>query len=283
MKAALIPPIPHLKQFGHGPLHLLLAHLLKHPKHTQYKNHYKEERKHGAYLILDNSAHEKGEGEDPEELMIRALEMNAQEVVVPDVLDDGPATVEACVAAHEVWYEGHYAGMQMLDPALMYVPQGKDLEEWVECFHQLVSIQGFASRRFGIRRDFVLGVSKDYEVWEGGIELLLDNHVWPMKILLDGHGIKMHVHLLGWGRDLWRLEYLSQQFPWIRSTDSAKPFVYALSDIELQPPDIPTYPLRPKSYFQKNLTERQIEIARNNVWTFRAAAQGDLAGTVLEQ
>jgi hypothetical protein len=87
----------------------------------------------------------------------------------------------------------------------------------------------------------------------------------------------MHVHMLGWGRDLWEIIRIAEEFPWIRSTDSAKPFVYALKNISLNPSeDIPKYPTRSKTYFKRKLTPEQVKIATNNAIMFRAAAKGML-------
>ena len=98
MKAALIVPNAHLEEFGQGDLHLLLAHLMS---NKVYREHYQKQRLHGAYLILDNSAHEYKEGINAAKLLRQAMRVRAQEIVVPDVLDDGPATVERAMQALE--------------------------------------------------------------------------------------------------------------------------------------------------------------------------------------
>lgn len=273
MRAALIPPVPHLNEYGHGSFHLLLAHLVK---RGAYRAHYQRERHLNSYLVLDNSAHEMGAGESAEQLTEYMIQLNTQEVVVPDVLDDADATIEACLRAHEVWYERRSKLMQKYDPALMYVPQGETEEDWVRCLRELVRIHSYTSRKFNIRSDFVLGISKDYEKWEGGIENFIDSYVLPMQHKHLPISVKMPVHLLGWGRDLWTLNYLAQKYPWIRSTDSAKPFVYALADIRLQYGKTPEYPTRPERYFGKKLTYNQQKMATHNVLLFLKAAAGEL-------
>jgi hypothetical protein len=206
--------------------------------------------------------------------MFRAMEIYAQEVVVPDVLFDCEGTIEACLGAHETWYESHYSGMQDLDPSLMYVPQGKNVDEWYECFISLVRIHNFCAKRHNLRRDFVLGLSKDYEVWPGGLKELIERYILPVKKELSNRGVRMHLHMLGWGRDLWKLNEIARDHPWIRSTDSAKPFVYASAGIKLKPPHVPEYPKRPRAYF--SLKELDEKVCTHNVRMFVRAAKGEL-------
>ena len=277
MKAAMIPPIPHLDQFGHGPFHLLLSHLLV---DDTYREHYKRERQGGAYLVLDNSAHENGHGDDPLSLLMAGFYLDAQEIVVPDVLEDCEGTIEACLAAHETWFE---SGTEILDtysPAFMYVPQGKDEEEWAICLDSLVKIHGYCSRKYSLRRDLVVGVSKDYDVWDGGLFRLLHEHIMPLRNDLAQSGVKVQVHMLGWMRNLWNLQIIARAFPWIRSTDSAKPFVYAISQHNLTDyavnREVPVYPKRKDRYFQTRMNPTQQAISRTNAWIFEQAAAGML-------
>ena len=274
MKAALIPPIPCLKQFGvTGKFHLLLSHLLKDPV---YFSHYLTERERGAYLLLDNSAHEHGHGDDPEALIYNAVALKAQEVVVPDVLEDAEGTVESALNALEYWFEKKDKVIRKLNPALMYVPQARHMEEWVWCFGNLVRMHQYVTGREGYRTSLVIGVSKDYEVWhEQGLMPILD------FLSLMRQNVKFQVHLLGWGRDLWNLEMYAKEHPWIRSTDSAKPFVYGLERIKLEPhEDVPEYPKRPHNYFTRRMDDEQLQVSILNAMIFRAMASGSLSTTV---
>jgi hypothetical protein len=273
VKAALIPPIPELKVFGGGSFHLLLSHLLK---RRPYWRHYFMQRQAGAYLVLDNSAHEYEFGENPDVLLKQAMELNCQEVVVPDRLEDASSTIDLAMTAFESWCEAKSAFLEF-NPALMYVPQAKTREEWKACLHELTRLHVYASRKHRLRRDFVIGVSKDYEVWDGGIRFLLGAYLLPLREVLSDAGIKMHVHLLGWGRKLWNLHDLANTYPWIRSTDSAKPFVYAMKNTYLDPNlPPPVYPRRPRGYFGKRLSYEARDIARLNVEVFRDVAAGKM-------
>jgi hypothetical protein len=273
LKAALIPPVPELTTFGVGDFHLLLSHLVD--EYPKYATHYINERRRGAYLVLDNSAHERERGESASVLARQACALAVQEVVVPDKLFDAEGTVDGAVAAMEEWFEhGKFTCFSELSPCLMYVPQGREEDDWLQCFAELLRIQAYVAKARLVREHFVIGLSKDYEVWEGGLAHLLEAYINPARESLLFQGIKMQVHLLGWGRDLWQLPKLARRFPWIRSTDSAKPFVYALHKMKLTGRDTPEYPGRPKNYFSRRL-QRDPEVfscAWHNAEMFRAMA-----------
>src|SRR5262245_54582957 len=136
MKAALIPPISLLKPFGPSDgdqFHLLLSHLLTSPN---YRAFYRRQRKNGAFLTLDNSAHEYGAGDSPDMLATYAHQMKVDEVVVPDVLFDAEGTVKKAIETHESWFED--GGESMRDFRLMYVPQGRTRAEWAVCLQELI-------------------------------------------------------------------------------------------------------------------------------------------------
>lgn len=272
MKAALIPPTPELRYFGNGDFHLLLSHLVE--ASNDYTAHYIRQRQLGAYLVLDNSAHEFSAGQNAEKLATQALALRAQEVVVPDVLEDADATIQGAVSAMEVWIEG--GAFRDLSPALMYVPQGKTVEDWSGCLNELVQIHKYMAKRTFVQTTFTVGLSKDYEVWDGGLLFLIKRYLRPMVIRLADEKIRMNVHLLGWGRDLWVLNEIAREYPWLRSTDSAKPFVYALNGTRLNPKRTPTYPRRPEEYFSMKMNARQRSTARHNAGMFRKAAAGVL-------
>lgn len=267
----MIPPISSLKWFGHGQFHLLLSHLME---NEQYKAHYRKQREQGAYLVLDNSAHEFTAGESAEKLLVQALAINAQEIVVPDVLFEYQSTVEGTVTAWEAWTNSF--AFSTHNPALMYVPQGADVQEWNECLTEQVRIHKYATKNQNLRKDFVVGISKDYEIWDGGLTRLIDDFIHPLVLDHRQKGIKVQVHLLGWGRNLWALQEIALRYPWVRSTDSAKPFVYAMSGIRLDPANQPTppeYPRRPPDYFKKKLIQKKMQIAEINAMVFRMLAR----------
>ena len=80
------------------------------------------------------------------------------------------------------------------------------------------------------------------------------------------------IHALGWPRKLWELATIHSR---VRSSDSARPFVYAQNGILLEPGgSIPRYPSRDPRYFWTPITEAQDEYALRNILVYRATAQG---------
>jgi hypothetical protein len=267
VKAALIPPVEHLWDFaGDDQIHLLLSHLLDRPAYLDF---YRKQHLRGAYLILDNGAHENTSGEPMQEILAKAVKVRASEVVLPDTLADYHATVKGAEQAliyllgpgQDVW-AGKY-------PALMLVPQGATRDDWERCFQDLVAlyVKAQVARPDLFARSLTIGVSKDYDQWKGGhvalLEFLARFHEW----------MRFDIHLLGWARDLVTLGTLADTFPWIRSTDSARPFVYAASGIRLgRPGHAPLYPGRAPDYFDMTMDEDMLDCARSNVAYFRKMA-----------
>lgn len=271
MKVALIPPVPDLERFATTDIHLLLSHLFAHPGYLEY---YSKRRDFGDYIILDNSAHENGAGNLPDELLDQAVAVRAQEVVCPDVLFDDRGTVSAGVRMFRYmtsdagWEKFCAAGL----PRLMLVPQGTTRGEWVKCLTSLMhEWEERMSHLVGMPP--VIGVSKDYEdLVSGGITSLIAQYLAPLR-----QAMGIDVHCLGWPSKLWSLAKVQQETPWVRSTDSAKPFVYARAGIRLEPGGtVPRYPRRAHDYFTTPTDDALVDLARINVEVFKAAATDEL-------
>lgn len=272
MRIALIPPIPNLRSQATTGIHLMLSHLIERPGYLDY---YRKRRAAGDYLILDNSAHEHGHGNKAQELLFQAMIVGAHEVVCSDVLFDAKGTVQATQAMLAYirtdygWDAYVAAGM----PRLMLVPQGKTEREVEQCLHRLVILwMEYMQQLSG--RPPVIGISKDYddEILEGGIAEFIVKYVYPLRV-----SMRADVHCLGWPANLWALADVHRKAPWVRSVDSAKPFVYAAAGIRLEPGgDVPEYPHREPGYFSTPIGGRRATIARVNVEVFKAAATNEL-------
>lgn len=284
MKAAMIPPVPDLDRYATGPgIHLLLSHLFK---KKGYLDYYARRSDEGDYLILDNSAHEHGIGNSMEQLLKEARKVCATEVVVPDVLFDAKSTVESARLSLRYLEErkGERAWDRAGKPRLMYVPQGNNRPEWSWCLRTMLNLHDHAHLENNELPPPVIGVSKDYYWWHGGLPALFKAHLNPLKAARPS----IDVHLLGWPTALWQTALIAREFPWVRSTDSAKPFVYAKNGILLEPGGkVPEYPRRDPRYFddpllhhaeiEMNGTMYTIdEIARRNMTVFESAATDHL-------
>ena len=265
MLATIIPPIPNLDQFGNYSFHLVLSHLLD---DSRYLDFYRLQKSRGAFLMLDNSAHEFQEGARADRLMSDARRIDADEVVLPDVLFDGFGTIRRTSQAIDDLADR--AEPESYRYAI--VPQGTNFAEFELCYRRLVDLYFDSSFRPGFNtRGLTVGLSKDYEVWDGGLYRILEKLIYP-----DCDTGLYEVHCLGWGRDLWKLNEIAQSFPKIRSTDSAKPAVFARDGIALSFGITPEYPRRSPDYFEKKLSSIELEIARANLEIFRQAAAGQL-------
>lgn len=272
MKIALIPPIPNLQHADHNDgMHLLLAHLMG---DRRYVHFYQQMRIAGHYLIMDNGAHELGAALSHEQILGMARRVLAQEIVLPDVLFDRHGTIERTKRmlkwiVKEGWEEYDSAKR----PRLMMVPQGKDSPDWAQCVKGLVKTwETFAPQAPELLQPPILGISKDYDENRGGLPNLIGNYIEPLR-----ESFEFDTHCLGWPSKLWSLARVAHDFPWIRSTDSARPYVYAKHGILLEPGgQVPSYPRRDTLYFEEFLPAWKLEIARKNTLVFRATATDEL-------
>lgn len=263
MDLCLIPPIPHLKQFKQK-RHLVLSHLLQ---EKEYREHYEERRRHGDYLILDNSAHENGLGEGPGKLLLQALDLGVQELVVPDKLEDSAMTVGLARQALLSWY-GSEGRLRGTDIRLMYVPQARGPIDWGDCLVDLMVLHHTAVQKWGVRRECTIGISKDYASWDGGLGRLLNYaSVFTQRDYVE-------VHLLGSGHDYWSARQLAEKHN-IRSIDTAKPFVWAMHGLVMSetgralPAQLPG---RPRNYFHTEFED--LSLAKHNAKVMKKMVEG---------
>lgn len=259
MKVALIPPGPDLQRFATTGTHLILAQELD---EVEYHDFYKY---CGGYRILDNGADEREYGLPVSTLLDLAQGINlVNEIVLPDVQQDGDATFEATREAMTWLVRGGrdaYADAQF--PQLMIVPQGKDRDEWRTCLARLLELR-VGQRNVWGHSTPVIGIAKNHDaLCEGGI-LRLCGDVPP----------DFTIHLLGWPRDLIAVSDIALEHRNVRSIDTARPFVYAKHGILLDHTDgeVPKYPGRDDDYFYEAIPADYRGIAEHNVNVFRTRA-----------
>lgn len=270
MKTLLLPPIAHLEVFGTGDCHLLLSYLRD---HNAYVGHYKLQGSKGAYLILNNAAYENGRGEHAKLLLDLACELRVNEIVCPDVPFNASDTIESAYAAFTYFSGPGRRQFESLKPKLMFVPQGSDQDEWEACFQTLYRAYDLYYRTFlGTFKPVpVVGICGAYDdTFPGGLAGLISKEIY--RYCLAG---VLDIHILGCPSRLWNLSELALRYPKIRSVSSAKPFVYALNNLELKAGDtIPPCPERDATYFTLTLTDKQLKLAERNRRVFELAARG---------
>lgn len=255
MRLCVITPVSHLDlaTYGSG-IHMALTHLVN--SNEDYANAYRRFQAKNEYTILDNSAFEmeqQGKGLDPEPVLSAAKQIGADEVIATDVLCDGPATVKATRNFIRE-YEKFFSEQIRLDqpiPKIMAVPQGKTIEEWIDCYLQLlitprVDVIGFSK----ISVPVCFGGPNARQV-SGGVtnsriklyDYLDQYQLWPFSLNRN-----TPIHLLG-GDNQTGAEFLniansqsnfhsqgvSQRKINIRSNDTSAPVWYGANGIAFDP------------------------------------------------
>lgn len=133
MKLINIYPIGNLERHYGQDMHMFLTHLVE--KYPHYAKFAKEVK---GYKILDNSLIELGGAVDLQRVLDAAELIGADEIILPDVFQDGPETMKAVYNALDDirmrWPRGN------CPYKLMAVAQGKDVKEWFECYQNLLDI-----------------------------------------------------------------------------------------------------------------------------------------------
>lgn len=270
MKSVIIPTTPHLAMSTGQPYHLMLSHNLVDPSHRDF---YRRERQRGTYLILDNSAHEMKTGEKIERLLVQASQVGASEVVLPDTLFDADATIEGCRRSLEavgtMIQVSRDTDIRISLPKFMIVPQGNTPEELVRCLQEMVGLARLWMDDYDCHNQFTVGISKDYnDLWwpcDNFLLSFLRDHVLPRAMWLNAE-----VHLLGWPKPLTILEEITTRFEHrIRSTDSARPFTFAMFGIDLSRDLNAEYPKRPPDFFNQAVPDEFDDLLRTNIRVYR--------------
>ena len=114
-------------------MHMFLTHMVeKYPAYTEAA------RNAPGYKILDNSLIELGGAVDLERVVKAAEYIGADEIILPDVFQDGPATTKAVQSAIDELNKMY--PNRSWPFKLQAVAQGKDEKEWYECYQELLNI-----------------------------------------------------------------------------------------------------------------------------------------------
>lgn len=211
-----LPVARKLKEEGIlGHYHLLLAHdVVKDPK--GYAEVYDDK---DNFIIMDNSAAELKAPVDYEMLLEAGLAVNADCVVLPDILLQSAAT-----------YASTLEGLEKLDGRwpndYMALPQGEDFARWIWCAKSLAYELPKKVRYFGVPRNVreKLNISRGY-----ALQLL--NMMDPV--------ITRKYHLFGFSNDLLddimtaHLKYTT--VPRLMGIDSAVPVRMGYQRVGLHP------------------------------------------------
>ncbi len=226
MDTAVNPPISH-PELATGSMLYGLAH-----EALQSEVYKKFLGQHQRYLILDNGADELGTGLSGTELYQLMREVNASEIILPDVLGNPELTKNNSEVFYSSFLQGDEEVLSRVN--VQAVAQGMTHEAFLECYlHWLecdyVDVIGipydieFDSKYYGegesnrdtSPRSVVRGVRR--------LEFIEYIHTRGM--------VGKPLHLLGYN-SMWELHELTRRnYRYVRSNDTTAPFAAAFNEI----------------------------------------------------
>ena len=233
MELCTIVPTSMLDSIKKERYHMVLAHLVgedaEYTKFFQSLHHRQNVSVYGPveehYKILDNSVIE-GNQVSIEELCEKAALIDAQEIILPDVLCNQTATLKASYDAY-LYVKKHYPWLNV-----MAVPQGNNLSEWAFCAREMMNwdVQS-------------IGVPKLLTRMDGQHARLFA--LQTMISLGNYHPKNVDIHLLGCGETPLELYVISEAeraglIPLVRSCDSAIAYVYSKAGKYIEDGERPT-------------------------------------------
>lgn len=262
MKLAFLSPTKYLDKVSvRGDMHLVLAHrVLTDEKYCEF---YRREKK---YKILDNGAFELGNPMRTDDILKAAEMVDADEVVAPDVFNDGHRTIEST--------RNFVCRIRTLDPGfknkeyrfkVMGVPHGKDFIDWLVCFSKMYEHNQIDVIGIGFKSVKVMEPLWPHEPTESALRVKLVKalvHTFPNKT----------IHLLGGGSNPIEA-LLYKEVKQVRSLDTKLAYLCGQMDIKF---DTKTGADRPKGELDLDynvLTQEQQLIVDSNVQTMKEWAR----------
>lgn len=250
-----IPPMSLQNRFIR-PYLFGLAHLLDNQSYGDFFFN----RAESSYTILDNACYELKQPLEIDRLVALAVMHRFHELILPDQLWHDKETLLLTVKAM-VTIKERYPEFAASNTRFMLVPQGRSPYLWGICGRMLLEQHELI---FG-NRPVTIGVPKVTSQFVGGRQNLIDRHLMRMQEDFD-----FDIHFLGISENFAELKWLSYHYgAYIRTIDSARPFVFAYAGFGLSPLNEPEkYPGRPEGYFDLESTEQLLVLAQQNVGEF---------------
>lgn len=222
-----------------------------------YGAFFAREAERGAEIIVDNGLFDLGHPLPASDLVKAARAVSAREIILPDVMRDGTATLRASKRAAREIQE-----LSGDDFRLCAVLHAADDEEWRRTYDAFVT-----------------------SAWAGAVALpasrrpdpdgLLCSNRWLATAHLEDHGLvddRLVYRLLGLGRT-GHLELIQQrEHEWISSVDGAAPVVLGAMGIALLPDGPYEKPSTPRVEKLGPIPESRFGLIRQNIAVVRAAA-----------
>ncbi len=257
INVSVIAPAAYLRQFvGQSPAtvhHVAAQRVLQ---DATYRAFFLREAQLGATIIVDNGVFDLGESLGPANLLRAARAVNAQEIILPDVLHDGPGTTRASDRAAAEFRQFSD------DFRLCAVVHAGDDEEWLRCYDHFVS------------SDYVGAIALPASRRKAPPEEISKNRGAATRYL-EERGLvdsRLIYRMLGLGR-AGHLELFEQRdHEWIASVDCAAPVILGSMGITMHPngpyEKIPT----PRVDALGAIAASYFELIRENISAVRYAA-----------
>jgi hypothetical protein len=221
-----------------------------------YRAFFHREAQRGAAIIVDNGVFELGQALPAADLIAAARAVEAHEIILPDVMRDGAATIKASdEAASDI--------RDLSDEfRLCVVLHAADDDEWLRCYDHFVS------------SDYVGAIALPASRRPAPEDQLCRTR-WTATRYLEDRGMvedRIVYRLLGLGRT-GHLELVEQrEHEWIASVDGAAPVILGAMGIAMLPNGPYEKPPTPRIENLGPIPEERFDLIRRNIAVVREAA-----------
>lgn len=221
-----------------------------------YRAFFRREAHRGAEIIVDNGVFDLGHALPAADLIAAAQAVEACEIILPDVMRDGLATIKASdEAAREI--------LDLSDEfRLCVVLHAASDQEWLRCYDYFAS------------SDYVGAIALPASRRPAPEDQLCRTR-WTATRYLEDHGMvddRIVYRLLGLGRT-GHLELAEQrEHEWIASVDGAAPVILGAMAIAMLPDGPYKKPSTPRIENLGRIPEERFGLIRRNIAVVREAA-----------
>ncbi|MEV3926966.1 hypothetical protein [Actinomadura coerulea] len=221
-----------------------------------YRAFFRREAGRGAEIVVDNGVFDLGHALPAADLIAAARAVGAREIILPDVMGDGPATIAASDrAAREI-------GDLSDDVRLCAVIHAADDHEWLRCYDHFAS------------SDYAGSIALPASRRPDPAQQLCRTR-WAATRHLEEHGMvedRLVYRLLGLGRT-GHLELAGQRkHRWIASVDGAAPVLLGAMGVAMLPGGPYNKPSTPRIEHLGPIPEHRFDLIRRNIQVVRDAA-----------
>jgi hypothetical protein len=259
-EVALIPPYTFTDDMQARSLQMLLPTCLRSHHRIGYEEVLRHRRR--SHVILDNGIFEEDKPFETSELLSLAVEFGVDEVVMPDIPNNGHQTFEAVQTflCDLATFTSEHPDALKSDLTLMAVVQGTTFNEitsTIDCLDTATpagTVLGFPRR-----------------LTQGNIQL----RIGAMEYVVAKYGKRFPLHMLGLSRE-WPGEFLraTRQFgSHLRGLDTDAPYVWAFNQGTLQNLWSADNE-RPRDYFMQIASRFNRHLVDYNIYVLTAWSMG---------